>query len=183
MRLFDGRCALLADLYDRLPLLMDFDEAETYEGFEPMPLSITSDPAGAVIHVDMMTLSVCGGAPHADLAMSDAETLASSIGPMERILFAGGADDTPELMEELEQYRLEQADNERMRDLFSSESIHAYAALASYLRPMAPIGYEYFSAQQNTRYLLSAFVGGEMAAEPFIREFEQVQPMMMLEDE
>lgn len=233
MALFDGRRAMLADLYDRLPhlqgslppwdrqlivfnlpLLMDVDDAERYAAFEPMPLSVTADPAEAVIPVDMMTLSVSGGAPHADLAMTYAETLASSMDPMARILFAGGADDTPveredyastarfyerqiaatemavedegetpELMEELEQYRLEQADNERMRYRFSGESIRSYAALAPYLRPMPPIGYEYFSAQQNTAYFLAAFESGEMPVDQFIREFEQVQSMMMLEDE
>lgn len=196
-----------------LPLLMDFDEEERYRDcIEPLVLSITDDPSDAVIPVEMEVLSICVGAPHAELAMTYAESLAAGQGDFQRILFEGGRDDTPveeagyasrvstyerlilvtemaiesdgetpELLEELEQYRLEQADNEYRRYLYSSESIRQYAALAPLMRPMPFISFDYFADNANTNYLLSAFVLGTMPTEQFIREFDHVQSMMALE--
>lgn len=78
------------------PLLLDYDTAMEYEkSFEPLLLSVTDDPDDAIIAVDMKSLSVSAGAPHAELAMSYAEHLAASLDDRNRILLQGGSDDTP----------------------------------------------------------------------------------------
>ena len=200
-------------IIDSLPLLMDFDEEELYgDGIEPLFLSITDDPADAVIPVELEVLALCAGAPHPELAMTYAEVLAAGQGDLQRILFEGGADDTPiedpgyasrartyerlialtemaietdgetpELLEELEQYRLEQADSEYRRYLYSGESIRQYAALAPLMRPMPFISFYYFAENANTNYLLSAFALGNIPVDQFIREFDHIQSMMALE--
>ena len=224
---------MLADLYEKLsmptiasawerslfvsscPLLMDYDTEEWYDGrVEPLTLSITDDPADAVIPVDMAVVSVCAGAPHAELAMTYAEDMVPSMRTENRILFQGGSDDTPvesdnyasirayyvttiatleaaiqeegetpELMELMEQYKHEQADNEQRRYEYTSESIRQYAALAPFLRPMPSISFDYYMSQQNTQHILYGFVQGDTPVEQFIREFDHVQSMMNLEEQ
>lgn len=200
-------------IIDSLPLLMDFDSEEKYgNGIEPLVLSITDDPADAIIPVELKVLSLCVGAPHPKLAINYAESLAANQSDAQRILFQGGTDDTPveepgyasrvrtyerliavtemaietdgetpELMEELEQYKLEQADNECRRYLYTGESIRRYAALSSLMRPMPFISFDCFSENANTNYLLSAFAMGTMPVEQFVHEFDRVQVMMAME--
>lgn len=195
------------------PLLMDFDTEDSYGGvIEPMPLSITDDPADTIIPVNMYAFSIYADTPHLELAMRYVECRAESFSPAERILFQGGSDDTPvehpnyagtidyyneiipaiearivaegeseELLAKLEQYRFELEDCIYRRYEYSTESIHLYASLAGYLRPMPPISYDYYVSQPNTKYLLDSFEQGEISVDQFIRDFDYVQMMMNLE--
>lgn len=78
------------------PLLMDFDTEESYGGvIAPMPLSITDQPADAVIPMDMGAYSINADTPRLELAIRYLECRAAAFSPAERILFQGGSDDTP----------------------------------------------------------------------------------------
>ena len=92
----DGQPWKTALIIANCPLLMDADTEESYGGVvEPMPLSVTDDPADTVIPIDMEAYSVCDGTSDLVLAISYLECRASSFTAAERILFAGGSDDTP----------------------------------------------------------------------------------------
>lgn len=197
-------------VYD-LPLLMDFDEQERYGGIEPMPLSVTDDPADTVIPVNLRAFSVYGDTPRLALALRYVACRAEGFTPAERILFQGGSDDTPvehpnyawqmafynaavqaleasleaesdeELEAELTQYRLEREDCAYRRYLYTAESIRSYASLTPRLRPMPPVSYDYYVHQPNLKVLLDGFTLGEISVEDFVREFDHVQMMMNLE--
>ena len=198
------------------PLLMDSGDAARYgDGYEVMPLSVTADPADAIIPMDLNAISVCAGAPHAELAMVYAESLVASMSDRDRIMFQGGSDDTPvvweyyestvrenaeirarieaeiaekgesvELREALEEMDVVDADTERYRYDYASESIRRYAALAPCLRTLPTLSFSYYyEEQQNTRFILSQFLEGRSEVQQFVREFEQVQAMMLMEDQ
>lgn len=83
-------------LITNCPLLMDFDTEENYGGvIEPMPLSITDNPADTVIPVNMYAYSLYADTPRLMLAMRYIECRAASFSPAEHILFQGGSNDTP----------------------------------------------------------------------------------------
>lgn len=83
-------------LITNCPLLMDFDTEENYGGvIEPMPLSITDNPADTVIPVNMYAYSLYADTPRLMLAMRYIECRAASLSPAEHILFQGGSNDTP----------------------------------------------------------------------------------------
>lgn len=78
------------------PLLIDFDTEESYGGvITPMPLSITDQPADAIIPIDMGAYSINADTPRLELAMRYLECRAAAFSPAEHILFQGGSDDTP----------------------------------------------------------------------------------------